>query len=997
MVFSFSLDDLREIANSPAYEGMDLYDIDQIRRQQKSQQQETMGPNDLLYQEKNRKNQQLAEELLGLSKGNAGEKLLYNVMSGIDQLTSTLNNLKPGTKQPPSASQYASAQLREERKEEENPLEKGLYKFNDIQNRQVGSKIAESISGNPVLEGLYAVTSGMGQYAEDLNSLRYTTAQPPTANAYAAGEIRSNINWGPEIIKGQNLGQSLFDLGQTTGRLLPSILLSKAMGATQGLTIPDEELSLVKDAILKSSQKAGSLVTGVSSMGGARAQALRDGYSAGEALVYGAVNGVLEGGLEYALGGISTLGKGGTSKALSKLPVLQKLKEMLPQAIKSPAMQKALKTTGSYIARMGDEGFEEYLQAVIDPMVRNLILKEDNELDLLSDDALYAAFLGALTAGILNLPSAMTGRMSGGNAENQSLQNPLENGRMGIEGSGENGGIQTAQELRGGYSDVYGETGGQQRTGADDGGRETGFSRITEESRESFERRTSSNFAQQQIDQHGDSVIAYIPAQQVASNSEAGKVASGLSGLGVQVIVTEGSFETNRNGLTTLHTDAVTAPDGTVYVSNQTKIPAEQIVSHEGLHVLQRQMHPAYDTFYEIFISNVDWNSETYSNVFKSINDSHFEGKLSLKNIDDATKIFRELTAYIHQFVNADPAFARETFSGMFRNWSAVVKASQALNTVIAGQNTSVQTASIKPLSAEVVVNTEKGKSQQTTVQGIAKVTDGEVEVKLREGKTAPLVDVEFTNPTLGSLYEAAGNYVTGTAKAFVAGYDGSLPLTQYQAAFELIHNQAVKGVAMDAAVEAAGDVGQQLSNSARKLAYNSGIRDSHVLHSPADNGRIETENVMSPTMDNSALVDMDDDTHLEKDDKYPLYRRKANTTEFSKLKEPMTIEHVRKICQDSGMDYSGVKLIIIDDAELIRSDFLGYTHPGGSTVELYPNAFKNRETLVKTLGHEFVHVMQNKLYGPPQDTITGSLFEKEAVQAEEICWENYKKQRGGY
>ena len=145
-----------------------------------------------------------------------------------------------------------------------------------------------------------------------------------------------------------------------------------------------------------------------------------------------------------------------------------------------------------------------------------------------------------------------------------------------------------------------------------------------------------------------------------------------------------------------------------------------------------------------------------------------------------------------------------------------------------------------KPLSAEAVVNTEKGQARQTTVQGIAKVTDGEVEVKLREGKTAPLADVEFTNPTLGSLYEAAGNYVTGTAKAFVAGYDGSLPLTQYQAAFEFIHNQAVKGVAMDAAVEAAGDVGQQLSNSARKLAYNSGLRDAQVLHSPADNGRIE-------------------------------------------------------------------------------------------------------------------------------------------------------------
>ena len=201
-----------------------------------------------------------------------------------------------------------------------------------------------------------------------------------------------------------------------------------------------------------------------------------------------------------------------------------------------------------------------------------------------------------------------------------------------------------------------------------------------------------------------------------------------------------------------------------------------------------------------------------------------------------------------------------------------------------------------KPLSAEAAVNTEKGQAQQTTVQGIAKVTDGEVEVKLREGKTAPLADVEFTNPTLGSLYEAAGNYVTGTAKAFVAGYDGSLPLTQYQAAFEFIHNQAVKGVAMDAAVEAAGDVGQQLSNSARKLAYNSGLRDAQVLHSPADNGRIEAENVMSPTMDNSALVDEKiNQKMLEQGvdvSNYEMYRKKKDTL----LIEPMPKRQLQRI-----------------------------------------------------------------------------------------------------
>ena len=605
-------------------------------------------------------------------------------MSGIDQLTSTLNNLKPGTKQPPSASQYASAQLREERKEEENPLEKGLYKFNDIQNRQVGSKIAESISGNPVLEGLYAVTSGMGQYAEDLNSLRYTTAQPPTANAYAAGEIRSNINWGPEIIKGQNLGQSLFDLGQTTGRLLPSILLSKAMGATQGLTIPDEELSLVKDAILKSSQKAGSLVTGVSSMGGARAQALRDGYSAGEALVYGAVNGVLEGGLEYALGGISTLGKGGTSKALSKLPVLQKLKEMLPQAIKSPAMQKALKTTGSYIARMGDEGFEEYLQAVIDPMVRNLILKEDNELDLLSDDALYAAFLGALTAGILNLPSAMTGRMSGGNAENQSLQNPLENGRMGIEGSDGYGGEAAQTDIRRNGSAVDWETGGRDGRAdqANDGRTAPEMGRIREETAESFQRRASEvlqNGEIRRLDQHRTGQIAYLPAQQVAAESEAGKAELGLRKLGASVVVTEGNFETNRNGLTTLHTDAATAPDGTIYISNQTKISAEQIVSHEGLHFLQRQNSPLYNVYFDNLLSNADLLSDAYKLIAGRINKEHYGGRLDLDDPDSVIPIFTELAAYIHEWLTVDPEHAKNTFGGMFRDWDAVVEASRAL------------------------------------------------------------------------------------------------------------------------------------------------------------------------------------------------------------------------------------------------------------------------------------------------------------------------------
>lgn len=132
------------------------------------------------------------------------------------------------------------------------------------------------------------------------------------------------------------------------------------------------------------------------------------------------------------------------------------------------------------------------------------------------------------------------------------------------------------------------------------------------------------------------------------------------------------------------------------------------------------------------------------------------------------------------------------------------------------------------------------------------------------------------------------------------------------------------------------------------------------------------------------------------KDEIYPLYSKKANTGEFSKLKEPITIEHVKMICEDAGIDYSGIKIKIADDPDLVGSGFLGYTHPDGKTVDLYPDAFKNRETLVKTLGHERIHIMQNRLYGPPQDSHMCGLFEEAAMQSEEDWWNYYKSVNGG-
>ena len=703
---------------------------------------------------------------------------------------------------------------------------------------------------------------------------------------------------------------------------------------------------------------------------------------------------------------------------------------------------------------------------------------------------------------------------------NQSLQNLQENGRMGLEGS----------ENTSGY--IYND--GGIRTGDQGGGEKALDGRTTsEETRtyredsQSFQRRASETIQGdpvRRLDKHGTGQIAYIPAQQVAADSEAGRAELGLRKLGASVVVTEGNFETNRNGLTTLHTDASTAPDGTIYISDKTKIPAEQIVSHEGLHFLQRQGSPLYNDFYDTILANINFDSKIYDNVARRINEKHYGGRLDLDDPDSVIPIFTELTAYIHEWLTVDPEHAKNTFGGMFRDWDAVVEASRALREAmdrgvqtegsgeyggekeidirqyqgspggldgrgepgdgqrpgifgLVGENfgrtsdlaassqgektkqritlsssdgdlsfNAIRTESLtpnqtrtteesakygydlyyyekgtvfndgesnmvidrpafmipgvkaifaldgekrnfihhelfhqffsegqanavdlvsktkekifldsdafnaykksvyrsykakvpmnlvleeitcdlceyalsgsqemysrleglfepgalealckearrvfaanrtgkqvgegssqnqpssdrksryyleetgernvnnihnasqekaKPLSAEAVVNTKKGQAQQTTVQGIAKVTDGEVEVKLREGKTVPLADVEFTNPTLGSLYEAAGNYVTGTAKAFVAGYDGSLPLTQYQAAFEFIHNQAMRGATLESAVKQAGAMGGMMSEKARMLAYNSGLMESRALPNGENSGTMNAE-----------------------------------------------------------------------------------------------------------------------------------------------------------
>ena len=127
------------------------------------------------------------------------------------------------------------------------------------------------------------------------------------------------------------------------------------------------------------------------------------------------------------------------------------------------------------------------------------------------------------------------------------------------------------------------------------------------------------------------------------------------------------------------------------------------------------------------------------------------------------------------------------------------------------------------------------------------------------------------------------------------------------------------------------------------------------------------------------------------------LYNRTRNRNAFkaiphSRYTEPMTKKHIRSVMKEMGISYGKATVKLVNDKELVGRGLFGYTNPNGKEVQLYPDAFMSREELVKTLGHERVHLDQLEQYGPTNDTKLAAVYEKEARDSEKRWWEDYKK-----
>lgn len=285
-------------------------------------------------------------------------------------------------------------------------------------------------------------------------------------------------------------------------------------------------------------------------------------------------------------------------------------------------------------------------------------------------------------------------------AVDEALPNPAAGGRIEAQGGDSYGGqVRQTGELGGDGVTVYGDSAGGNRseTGTDYRGTAQVDARVRPESAQSFERRTAEETARSGgtgeqkryiLDRHGDSRIAYRTPDTVDPASPAGRAAQAFEQNGIRAVVTDGSFESNVDGFTTRHTDAVTAPDGSIYIANNAAIEPEHIVPHESVHVLKRTGNSAYDDFYDVLQAHSRFGSPEYAAIADHINKNHYNGRYDINDIDSIDHIFTELSAYIHEWLANDPAYARQLFGGMFDDWDAVVAADRALGDALSSLGT---------------------------------------------------------------------------------------------------------------------------------------------------------------------------------------------------------------------------------------------------------------------------------------------------------------------
>ena len=276
--------------------------------------------------------------------------------------------------------------------EGKNSAQAYLDTIQETLNQRKVEELFQGIQGNTAKEILFGIPAGIGQFGSGVQSLLNFSDDyiPNSPYAFAGQMAREDLDDNgfrlPIALGGASLGQMAYDTLNTTANMVPSIAIGALATAATG-----------NPAIGK---LVGGATMGAGAAGGAYQEALNSGYTKEQARTYSALVGASEAGLEYLLGGISAVG--------GKIP--EKVLDKIIDGVDS-ALGRAAITLGG---KMASEGFEEGLQEVLTPWIKNLTLLTNEDVNW--NEVAYSTLLGALSAGPMEIGNAVRSARGSGSS-----------------------------------------------------------------------------------------------------------------------------------------------------------------------------------------------------------------------------------------------------------------------------------------------------------------------------------------------------------------------------------------------------------------------------------------------------------------------------------------------------------------------------------------------------------------------------------------------------
>lgn len=297
-----------------------------------------------------------AEDLLGLSFNEHADEvqLINSVMTGAEK---DRYNYYIGIGDTESAQAYLD------------------YLMPQLENRYWGD-FYDFVNDKPVLEPLTNFTSGVLSGVQGIGNFVSGIVGggegiSPSGIQNVSGQMMAN-NTGFEKFVNEGI--------YSVGNMMPSMAIGGAVGEITlglGASVPMAQMF---------GQLGGSIYTGMSSAGNSYVEMLGQGYGVDEARKYGLMDGAAEGALQYAIGGIESIG-GRLTNHLVKNAI---------DGIDNGVARFVANT----VINMGSEALEEGIQTALEPVFKSIATGEKYEPAKWSDIT-YSALLGAVTAGVL--------------------------------------------------------------------------------------------------------------------------------------------------------------------------------------------------------------------------------------------------------------------------------------------------------------------------------------------------------------------------------------------------------------------------------------------------------------------------------------------------------------------------------------------------------------------------------------------------------------------